>query len=47
MTPERWQQIERVFHEADQRVPEEREDFLQRACNGDLDLRGEVEALLR
>jgi tetratricopeptide (TPR) repeat protein/tRNA A-37 threonylcarbamoyl transferase component Bud32 len=46
MKPERWQQIEHVFHEAAARRPEERPDFLARACAGDDELRREVDALL-
>jgi tetratricopeptide (TPR) repeat protein/tRNA A-37 threonylcarbamoyl transferase component Bud32 len=46
MTPERWQKIENVFHEAVARRPAERAAFLARACAGDAELRAEVEALL-
>lgn len=47
MTPERWRQIEELFHEADERAPEERPSFLAAACDGDFELRSQVENLLR
>jgi eukaryotic-like serine/threonine-protein kinase len=46
MTPERWQQVKRVFDEAVERGPQERGGFLDAACKGDNDLRGEVDSLL-
>ncbi|HEU4935712.1 MAG TPA: protein kinase [Vicinamibacterales bacterium] len=46
MTPRRWQQIERLFHDALERPPEERAAFLDRSCAGDESLRREVNALL-
>jgi eukaryotic-like serine/threonine-protein kinase len=46
MTPERWQQVKRVFDEAVEREPQERGGFLDAACNGDSDLRAEVASLL-
>ncbi len=46
MTPSRWQQIERLFHDALARPLEEREAFLDRSCAGDDSLRREVKALL-
>lgn len=46
MTPERWQQIETVFHEAATLGTDERAEFLACACAGDAELRREVEALL-
>ena len=46
MTPERWHQIEGVFHAALHRGAKERPRFLDSACAGDPELRGEVEALL-
>jgi Tol biopolymer transport system component len=46
MTPERWRQIEDLFHAALERTPEVRSAFLDGACRGDLDLRVEVESLL-
>ena len=47
MTPERWQEIERVYHEARQREPSERTAYLDTACGGDTALRAEIESLLR
>ncbi len=46
MSPERWQQIERVFEAAVELAPEKRENFLETECAGDTDLRSEVERLL-
>jgi serine/threonine-protein kinase len=43
---ERWQRIEEIFHEALQRDPAERESYVREACNGDSDLRREVNSLL-
>ena len=45
-TPERWAQVERLYHEALTRDPHEREAFLADACAGDDALRREVESLL-
>ena len=46
MTPERWQQIERVFYAALEREPNQRATWLAEACADEKDLRQEVEALL-
>src|SRR4030095_16962722 len=46
MTPERWQQIKALLESALQRDPLERNAFLDEACRGDAELRGEVGALL-
>jgi len=46
MTPERWQEIDRVLSEALDREPAERASFLGVACGDDLELRREVESLL-
>jgi len=46
VTPERLREIERLFHEARERPPAERESFLARACAHDSALRREVESLL-
>ena len=46
MTPERWQQIERLCHDALARPAEERPALLARLCAGDEALRREVESLL-
>src|SRR5258706_16000494 len=46
MTPERWQQIEKLFQSAIERPTDEREAFLDQACAGDNQLRSEVESLI-
>ncbi|MDT5155739.1 MAG: eukaryotic-like serine/threonine-protein kinase [Acidobacteriota bacterium] len=46
MTPERWQEIKRIFDDALKRSPDERRSYLAAACGGDEDLRCEVESLL-
>src|SRR5438128_2105017 len=46
MKPERWQQLDKLFHAALERAPEGRAAFLDEACAGDQQLRKEVEALL-
>ena len=43
MSPERWQQIERLYHEALERESPQRAAFLGEACSGDDALRREVE----
>lgn len=47
MQPDRLVLIERLFHEAEERHGEARASFLDEACDGDIGLRREVEALLR
>ena len=46
MTSERWQKIKAVLEDALEREAPERTAFLDAACQGDDELRGEVEALL-
>ncbi len=46
MTPERWQQIEQIYHSALEHPSAKRVTFLQRACADDAELRREVESLL-
>ena len=46
MTPERWQRIERLYHEALARDAGERGSYLASACGGDETLQREVESLL-
>ncbi|MFN0084423.1 MAG: protein kinase domain-containing protein [Blastocatellia bacterium] len=46
MTPERWQQIERIFEAALDCAPAKRTSFLDQACGEDSELRREVESLL-
>ena len=46
MDPERWRQIEKVFHSAAGLDETVRPDFLEQACSGDAELKREVESLL-
>ncbi|MEQ1760453.1 MAG: protein kinase [Vicinamibacterales bacterium] len=46
MTPERWLEVERVYHSAQALSGSERAAHLTQACGGDADLRAEVESLL-
>ena len=46
MTPERCQQIERIYHSALELAENDRPVFLQKACAGDQGMRREVESLL-
>jgi Tol biopolymer transport system component len=46
MTPERWQQVERLYQAALEREPSQRAAFLKQACAGDEAVRQEVESLL-
>jgi len=45
MKPERWQQLDQLFHSALEREPGERAAFLDKACGGVESLRKQVEAL--
>jgi hypothetical protein len=42
MTPERWQEVERIYQAALDSDPSVRSAFLDRSCKGDADLRREV-----
>jgi serine/threonine-protein kinase len=46
MNPDRWAEVERLYHGASARPAGEREAFLREACAGDESLRREVESLL-
>jgi serine/threonine protein kinase len=46
MTPERWQQIEALYHSVREMDPGTRAAYLEDACGGDDELRREVESLL-
>ena len=46
MTPERWQQIDKLLEQALEQKSDRRAAFLDEACNGDAALRQEVESLL-
>jgi len=45
--PQRWQRVKEIFEGALERHGAEREEFLERCCDGDTDVREEVESLLR
>src|SRR5579871_6545766 len=46
MQPERWRQVEEIYHAALEQEPAGRSAFLAEACHSDADLRREVEELL-
>lgn len=46
MTPERWWQIEKIFHDASEQPESEKAAYLDHACGNDTELRSEVESLL-
>ena len=46
MTRNRWQRTEKLYHKALEREPAEWSAFLEKACEGDEELRREVESLL-
>ncbi len=46
MNPERWRQIEQLYHSALERDPTQRDNFLAASCQDDADLRREVASLL-
>jgi eukaryotic-like serine/threonine-protein kinase len=46
VTPERWAQIEELFHRAAESEPASRQELLDQACSNDSELRREVEVLL-
>ena len=46
ITPERWQQVDQVYQAAMQCDSSARKSLLDRVCDGDPDLRSEVESLL-
>jgi eukaryotic-like serine/threonine-protein kinase len=46
MTPERWQEIEKLCQQALQRKVDERSAFLDEVCGDDQDLRRQIESLL-
>src|SRR5262249_11239095 len=46
MSPERWQQIEALYHSAKALEPSQRTTFLASACGDDVEVRREVESLL-
>ena len=46
MTPERWQQVNELFHSALKYDPAQRVSYLNQVCDGDQELRQEVESLI-
>src|SRR5262245_23028897 len=46
MSPERWEQVQELYHAALELEPSQRSDFLKQACREDEDVRQEVKALL-
>src|SRR6516164_4845094 len=46
MTPERWRQIEQVYHAALDRPPQSRTAYVEKECAGDASLIEEVNSLL-
>src|SRR5262247_3653684 len=46
MKPDRWQKIDEIYGAALQHKPDERKAFIDEACQGDEELRREVESLL-
>jgi hypothetical protein len=46
MTPDRWKDVERLYHAAQAEAPEARPAFLAKACGGDEKLQQEVQSLL-
>jgi len=47
MEPERWRNVQRLYHQALERPEGKRSAFLRRACTGDTALRQMIESLLR
>jgi hypothetical protein len=46
MKPERWKQLDQLFHSRLEREPAKRAAFLDESCGSNQSLRKEVEALL-
>ncbi len=46
MTPERWQEVQSVFHRALELPPDRRADYLDQICANDPEFRSQVDALL-
>ena len=46
MTPERWKQLESIFHKALAQNPDARKSFLENECAADEELRQEAEKLI-
>src|SRR5688572_32637300 len=46
MTPQEWEKVSEIYHTASELESNDRQAFLEKACNGDPKLRHEVESLL-
>ena len=46
MSPERWNQVEQLYHAVLRQQPDQRGRFLREACSSDEELRREIESLL-
>ncbi len=46
MSPDKWQEISRIFNAVLEKEPFQRKDFVAEACGGDAELRDEIEILL-
>jgi hypothetical protein len=46
LSPDRWRRIEEIYHAAQEREPKERDVFLAGVCQGDAELRQEIDSLL-
>jgi hypothetical protein len=46
MEQELWRKVEELFHAALEQTPNARQTFLDGTCNGDIDLRRQVDLLL-
>jgi hypothetical protein len=46
MEQELWRRVEELFHAALEQAPDARQTFLDGTCNGDIDLRRQVDLLL-
>lgn len=46
MTPERWQKLDKLFHDALEREPSERETFIGEACGADAAWCRELKSML-
>ncbi len=46
MISERWEHVERLYHSAQERASDRRDAYLGEACDGDNELRREVESML-
>jgi len=47
MDADRWRQVEALYYSALKQEPDDRDAYLTEACEGNVELRREVESLLR